>query len=110
METFTVQSTMSLNLSFSLVRGDKFQGLLFRLAVLLDPEKFLSEVFSKIMSGANLSANLLKQVLFELLLVSVLYFAFCPLGPPRICFLVCFLVWQVWIEISETDFYFFCRH
>ena len=61
------------------------------------------------MSGAYLSANLHKQVLIELLLVSVLYFAFCPLGPPRIIFLVCILVLQVWSEISETVYHFFCH-
>ena len=59
------------------------------------------------MSGAYLLANLHKQVLIELLLVSVLYFAFCPLGPPRIIFLVCILVLQVWSEISETVYHFF---
>ena len=78
-----------------------------RLVVLLIPEKFPSEVFSKIKSEAYFSANLLKPVLTELSLVLVRSFAFCPGGPPRICFLVCFLVYRFWIEISETDFYFF---
>ena len=99
METFAVQSTMNLASPFSPVRGDEFQGELFRLVVLLIPEKFPSEVFSKIKSEAYLSANLLKPVLAELSLVLVRSFAFCPGGPPRICFLVCFLVYRFWIEI-----------
>ena len=89
---FAVQNTMKFASPFSPVRDDEFQGELFRLVSLLIPEKFPGEVFSKIKSEAYLSANLLKLVLPELALVSVRYFAFCPPGPPRICFLVCFLV------------------
>ena len=59
------------------------------------------------MSGAYLSANLHKQVLIKLLLVSVLYFAFCPIGPPQIISLVCILGLQIWSEISETVYHFF---
>ena len=99
-ETFAVQSTKKFASPFSLVRDDEFQGELFRLVSLLIPEKFPGEVFSKIKSEAYLSANLLKPVLAELLLLLVRSFAFCPGGPPRICFLVCFLVYRFWIEIS----------
>ena len=89
---FAVQNTMKFASPFSPVRDDEFQGELFRLVSLLIPEQFLGEVFSKIKSEAYLLANLLKLVLPELSLVSVCYFAFCPYGPPQICFLVCFLV------------------
>ena len=86
----TCSEYCDLVLSFSLVRVGEFQGFLIGPAVLLDPEKNSPlRFFSRIMSGAYLSANLHKQVLIELLLVLVLCFAFCPLGPLRIILLGC---------------------
>ena len=59
------------------------------------------------MSGAYLSVNLHKQVLFELVLVSVLYFAFCPLGPSRIILLGCILVLQMGVKLLKHIVTFF---